>query len=93
MVQVANLLIALGGTPEIDSVTAAPSYPRVGLPGCVLRKLTSTLERGSLEHIRRVFMAVEFPHETGVALNDHTNLLITNATIGQFYMQMNNWHL
>jgi hypothetical protein len=87
MVQVVNLLIALGGTPQIDSVDAAPSYPSTGLPGCVLPNLTLTLERASLQHISDVFMAVEFPHETDIALN-RTDF--TNATIGQFYMQMNN---
>ena len=87
MAQVANLLIALGGTPQIDSVDTAPCYPSVGLPGCVLPNLTLTLERASLQHISDVFMAVEFPHETEVALN-RTD--ITNSTIGQFYMQMNN---
>ena len=87
MAQVANLLIALGGTPQIDSADAAPCYPSVGLPGCVLPNLTLTLERASLQHINDVFMAVEFPHETDVALN-RTDF--TNATIGQFYMQMNN---
>ena len=87
MAQVANLLITLGGTPQIDSVNAAPSYPRTGLPGCVLPNLKLTLERASLQHINDVFMAVEFPHETDVALN---RTEFTNATIGQFYMQMNN---
>ena len=67
MAQVANLLIALGGTPEIDSKDAAPSYPNVGLPGCVLPSLNLTLERASRKHIHDVFMAVEFPHETEVA--------------------------
>ena len=83
IVQVANLLIAVGGTPQIDSVNAAPSYPRTGLPDCVLPNLKLTLERASLQHINDVFMAVEFPHETDVALNRN------DFTIGQFYMQIN----
>ena len=87
MAQVANLLISLGGTPKIDSVDTAPCYPSVGLPGCVFPNLNLTLERASLEHIRNVFMAVEFPHEMTVDLN-HTD--VKNATIGHFYMQMSN---
>ena len=87
MAQVANLLIALGGTPIIDSNATAPSYPRVGLSECVLPNLTVTLERASLNHIREVFMGVEFPHETEVAVNLPEFM---NSTIGQFYMQMNN---
>ena len=85
MAQVANILISLGGEPKIDSKETVPSYPHTGLPGGVLPNLTVTLEKASIEHVRNVFMGVEFPHMTDVAIN-HT--IITNSTIGQFYKHM-----
>ena len=87
MTQAANLLIAVGGTPIIDSSEWAPKYPAVGLPGNVLPQLHVTLERASLSHIQRVFMGVEFPHNTSVTSDEP---VITNSTIGQFYSQIIN---
>ena len=87
MAQAANILIALGGNPDIDSNETAPNYPSVGLPGCVLPNLNVTLKRASRRHIYDVFMGVEFPHETEVARNIPEFM---NSTIGQFYMQVNN---
>lgn len=83
--QAANILIALGQTPVIDSNETAPAYPRVGLPGNVLPQLNVTLKKASREHIREVFMGIEYPHVTEVAMP----AVITNSTIGQFYQQMN----
>ena len=85
MAQASNLLIALGGQPKIDSEETAPSYPSTGLPGGVLPHLYVTLEKASIRHIRDVFMGIEFPHKTEVAVNE---TIITNATIGQFYKQI-----
>ena len=62
LVQAANILIALGQTPLIDSNKTAPAYPRVGLPGNVLPRLNVTLKKASREHIREVFMGIEYPH-------------------------------
>ena len=87
MAQAANILIALGGNPDIDSNETAPNYPSIGLPGCVLPNLNVTLKRASRRHIYDVFMGVEFPHETEVARNTPEFM---NSTIGQFYMQVNN---
>jgi hypothetical protein len=85
MTQAANLLIAVGGTPIIDNSEWAPKYPAMGLPGNVLPQLNVTLERASRSHIQKVFMGVEFPHNTSVARD---RPLITNSTIGQFYSQI-----
>lgn len=82
MVQAANILIAVGGTPIIDSKDTIPKYPTIGLPGGVLPRLRITLEKASLIHIYKVFMGIEVPHNTSV---DMPNPHIFNDTIGQFY--------
>ena len=82
LVQAANILIAVGGTPIIDSKNTVPTYPTIGLPGGVLPHLRVTLEKASLIHIYKVFMGIEVPHNTSV---DHLNPQIFNDTIGQFY--------
>ena len=43
MIQVANILIAVGGRPIIDSNECAPKYPAKGLPGNVLPQIEVTL--------------------------------------------------
>ncbi len=83
MAQAANILIALGRNPIIDSNETAPAYPTVGLPGNVLPKLNVTLKRATRLHFRKVFMGVEYPHDIDV---DNE----TVSTIGQFYQHMNN---
>ena len=88
MAQSANILIALGRNPIIDSNETAPSYPTVGLPGNVLPHLNISLKRATRAHIRNVFMGVEYPHDTDVATGNES--VITNSTIGQFYQHMNN---
>ena len=85
MAQVANILIAVGGRPIIDSKEWAPKYPAMGLPGNVLPQLNVTLEKASISHIWRIFMGVEYPHNTSI-ISDKP--IITNATIGQFYDQI-----
>ena len=85
MAQVGNILIAVGGRPIIDSSEWAPKYPAMGLPGNVLPQLNVTLEKASKSHIQRVFMGVEYPHNTSVTSDEPT---ITNSTIGQFYDQI-----
>ena len=83
MTQAANILIALGGTPEIDSNKMVPTFPlKNGLPGGVLPNLTITLKKASLEHIHNVFMGIEVPHNIS---DDSAQFDIFNNTIGQFY--------
>ena len=84
MVQVANILIAVGGRPIIDSSEYAPKYPAMGLPGKVLSNLRVTLKKASKCHIQRIFMGVEYPHNMSAATNTS---IITNSTIGLFYNQ------
>eukprot|EP00731_Ephydatia_muelleri_P002393 Em0001g2393a len=84
LLQVANILIAIGGRPIIDSNITAPSYP-TRLPGGVLPNLEVTLERFSREHVYKVFMGIEVPHNLSI---DTYNPLVFNDTIGQFYQEI-----
>ena len=79
MAQAANLLIATGGNPVINSPDFVPRYPG-RLPGGVLPGLMVHLGRATKTHIHRNFMAIEYPRESNVGVNQtHTK------TIGQFY--------
>ena len=84
MVQVANILIAVGGRPIIDSSEYAQKYPATGLPGKVLSNLRVTSKKASKCHIQRIFMGVEYPHNMSAATKTS---IITNSTIGLFYNQ------
>ena len=86
MAQAANILIALGGRPIIDSKDKVPHFPSKGLPGGVLPELNVTLQRASRQHIQDVLMAMEFPQESNVAMDEKE---IKNSTIGHFYRQVN----
>jgi hypothetical protein len=81
--QAANILIAMGETPVIDSADVTPSYP-TRLPGGVLPGLLVTLEKLSLEHVHRVFMGIEVPQKTEVAGDIDTD----KYTIGVFYEEI-----
>ena len=85
LIQAANILIAVNGSPIIDSKEAIPSYPTIGLPGGVLPKLRVTLEKLSLIHVYEVFMGIEVPHNTSVDTDNPKNF---NDTIGQFYKEI-----
>ena len=65
MTQSANILIALGGSPIIDSQDTVPSYPLTGLPGGVLPQLHVKLNKLSLIHIKEVLMGI-YAHEPGL---------------------------
>ena len=66
-VQVANILIAVGGKVKIDGPKHAPSYPKTGLPGGVLPNLHVKIEKFNLRHVYDVMMAIESPQKTRVA--------------------------
>ena len=86
LVQVTNILIAIGGEPKIDNNSVVPHYPTIGLPGGVLPRLRVSLKKLTLMHVYEVFMGIEVPHDTHV---DNPNGTITNNTIGQFYKHIN----
>ena len=85
MTQAANILIAVGGHPQIDDDEIVPTFPRTGLPGNVLPHLHITLQKASRIHIHKVFMGIEVPHNTSV---DQKHPEIFNSTIGQFYEEI-----
>ena len=82
MAQEANILLAIGGRPVLDSNTTAPKYPKLGLPGGVLPHLHV---RFSKEQVYKLFMAIEMPHNLSVATHSP---MIFNNTIGQFYTEI-----
>ena len=87
MVQAANLLIAIGGRPVIDSAQAAPSYPGK-IPGGVLPGLNVTLQKASPKYIADVFMMIEFPNELvyeDTLSNKEKEVKSHMLTIGTFY--------
>ena len=80
MTQAANILIAIGGKPIIDSNEFVPSYP-TSLPGGVLANLEVNLEKLSMEHVYKVFMGIEIPQKL-----DTDEWL--GVSIGQFYEEI-----
>lgn len=85
MIQVANVMIVLNGSPLIDDPSVAPSYPVKGLPGGVLPDLKISLEPLSLEYVFMVFMAVEIPQRSLVA---SPAISSEETTIGAFYGEL-----
>ena len=86
MTQAANILIALNGSPLIDSANMTPSFPGK-LPGGVVPNLTIHLEKLSLSHVHDTFMAIETPKESYVVPDmpiNNSNL----TTIGVFYNEI-----
>ena len=85
MAQAANLLIALGGHPIINSPNFTLTYP-AHLPGGVLPGLTVHLRKATIYQILYNFMPIEFPTETAVDLDPPQ---FHNNTVGDFYMFIN----
>ncbi|MEV0670442.1 ferritin-like protein [Mycobacterium sp. NPDC050441] len=77
-----NLLVALGGTPNIATTGFVPSYPSK-LPMAVSSGLVVGVERFSMDVVERTFMGIEHPEDPlqfpGIAEEP------TFATIGAFY--------
>lgn len=57
-----NILISLGGKPDIGKPGFVPNYPG-SLPGGLRNDLTVTLKKASVAQIRDVFMSIEEPDE------------------------------
>ena len=81
MAQAANLLIALGGNPVINSENFVPTYPG-RLPGGVLPNLRVHLRKATKKHIHRNFMAIEYPRKTNIGF---PHPIVHENTIGEFY--------
>ena len=84
-IQAANILIATGAYPSIDTEDFVPSFPRAGLPGCVAPNLNVYLARYSPQLVNDLFVAIEQPHLTCVATMFPE---YANNTIGQFYKEI-----
>lgn len=89
MLLACNLLISIGGRPEIDLPSFVPNYP-TPLPGCVASGLIIPLRKLSLNTIESVFMRIEEPE---FPIDIQTRALEFAAfsaiepvrTIGEFY--------
>ncbi|MCW3465063.1 ferritin-like domain-containing protein [Chitinophaga nivalis] len=88
---VCNLLIAIGGSPDIAKPSFVPDYPGT-LPGGLHAWLTVRLRKCSIEHIRDCFMTIEEPEKV-VEIKakamypqwpEHPNLY----TVGWFYAEI-----
>ena len=88
MAQIANVLVSLGGKPQIGNPGFVPIYPGP-LPGGLLAGLSVRLRRCSIAQVRDVFMAIEQPAETvePVKSEDAAGdpLDFTKYTIAWFY--------
>ncbi len=77
-----NLLVALGGTPNIATAQFVPAYPST-LPMSVSSGLVVGVEAFSIDLVQRTFMAIEHPENPKhfPAIADEP----AYATIGAFY--------
>ena len=90
VLQVANILISIGGHPLIDSRQYAPSYPSRFSAG-ILPQLVVSLEKASPRHISRVFMAVEYPYINTEELRFlYPEFQTPLLTAGHFYAHIRN---
>jgi hypothetical protein len=76
-----NLLIAIGGTPEIDKPGFIPVYPGP-LPMDIGDGLIVPLKKCSLDLVKNVFMVIEEPEDPLVL---RAALAAGHHTIGEFY--------
>lgn len=60
MALASNVLIAIGGSPNINTPGFIPNYPG-SLPGGLRADLTVSLKKLSLQHIRECFLGIEMP--------------------------------
>lgn len=91
MALVCNLMISLGGSPQINSPGFVPRYP-TPLPGGLRGGLTVRLRRCSIAQIRDVFMSIEEPKGTIDPVNGRVTPGDPRAanpfTIGWFYTEI-----
>ena len=91
MAQAANLLISIGGKPKMENPKESfiPKCFPTNLPGDVLPNLTVRLAKASPQHIRDIFMMIEFPDKIVYDGNMHVGEKTANAlTIGTFYSKI-----
>ncbi len=85
---VANILIAIGGKPQIGQPGFVPGYPG-SLPGGLRGDLTVSLRRCSIDQVRECFMSIEQPAKTAEpvrrSVRPHDPFDASKFTIGWFY--------
>ncbi len=86
MALVANIFIAIGGSPTIGHAKFVPLYPGP-LPGGLRTGLIVRLRRCSIEQIRDCFMSIEEPEKI-VEIKRLQMQLSQKVTIGWFYDQI-----
>jgi len=91
MAIVANLLISIGGSPNISHPKFVPRYPG-SLPGGLRADLVVHLKRCSIPQIRDCFMSIEAPEQRIEAVKGKVRAHDPNDsswfTIGWFYNQI-----
>ena len=91
MALAANILVSIGGKPDIGHAKFVPVYPGA-LPGGLRSGLLVRLRRCSIEQIRDCFMTIEEPEET-IQMRQHEIAFVNpdvkhRFTIGWFYDQV-----
>lgn len=89
MTHASNLLLALGGSPQINNPQFVPDYPG-GLPMGIGDNLQIHLRKCSIEQVTDVFMAIEEPEDPIEIPTDKTLMAAMQITpefetIGAFY--------
>jgi hypothetical protein len=88
MALAANLLISIGGFPQIGGPRFVPLYPGP-LPGGLREGLIVRLRRCSIDQVRDVFMSIEQPTLSREPVDGHVDPLDplerARSTIGWFY--------
>ena len=79
----ANLLNAIGGTPQINHANFVPTYPGP-LPLGIADGLTVSLEKFSLGLVQNVFMEIEEPAHPRDGENLTDDPLDNVVTLGDF---------
>ena len=91
MALASNLLVSIGGSPNIGRPGFVPNYPGP-LPGGLRAGLSVRLRRCSIEQIRDVFMSIEEPGETEETVHGKARpgelVERHEYTIGWFYQEI-----
>ncbi len=93
MAQAANILISIGGQPKLENPEESfiPKCFPTRLPGGVLPNLIVRLAKASPQHVRDIFMMIEFPDKILYDGKIHEGEKSTDSmTIGMFYSEIKN---
>jgi len=80
----ANILIAIGGHPQINRAKFVPKYPGP-LPMGIGNDLIVPIKALSLNLVKEIFMRIEEPESAVPVERDNPEIPWTYATIGEFY--------